>query len=286
MLRCKEVRLLRFARGKGVLRAHFCSNEAPAATPTPSSSPFSSSNPPTRPSHIIYHLLRAKGPLTRKQIEEELSALGMFDLTGHSARRRLLNNKSAVAQTNRMSLPSKPTAVPRSKLQPLLPDTKQQQTPSDKKVLTSKRASETQILEFLQPTPEFKQIAKVRRELAFPSTTRLNAVLNHLKRKGKLETKPEAGQAVRGRRMFAFRIKEGSVPLLTPDEFAASGRKEIMEARTAKHLEIRDARIAEKKEAWASYINGDEHRISTLIDPRVIQAREEARKTNMLGLKA
>lgn len=268
-------------------------NNAPASPP-PRSPSFTSSEAPTQ---IIWQMLQQKGPLTRKQIEEELGKEGLFDLHGQAARRRLLNNKTAFAQNNRISLPSKPSSVPRSKLQPLLPentatsaasaaatnDTTQQQP---KKVLSSKRVQEVPLSSFVQTTPEFRQIAKVRRDFAFPSTHRIKTSLDYLKKLGKLETKPKPGQAVRGRRTYVFQIKPGSTPMLSPEEFESRGVKAVREARTARRQIVRDERIALKKTAWASYINGDDHRISTLLDPRIREEREAARQEKLLGLKA
>jgi len=121
----------------------------------------------------------------------------------------------------------------------------------------------------------------------FPSTIRINAAIDDLRRKGKVETKPKAGQeAVRGRKVFAFRITEGRTPIFTPEEYEASGRKERREANLAAGKAKRDARLQDKKDAWASYINGEEHRISSLIDPRVLQDREDAKREKKAGLKA
>jgi len=272
-------------RPSRVVRRGFCSSPEAVIVAPSSSSP--SSPRQMRPSHIIYHLLKQKGPLTRNQIEEELSAQGFFDLKGHLARSRLAHNKKAIGETNRKSTPSKPVIVPRSRLQPLIPLLPHQRQQEEKKILSSKRVTEVPLDTFFVSTPEFKQLAKVNTELAFPSTLRINAALDDLRRKGKIETKPKSGQeAVRGRKIYAFRIVEGRAPIFTPEEYEASGRKERREALLATSKALRDARIQEKKEAWASYINGEERRISSLIDPRVLQAREDAKREKRAGLKA
>jgi len=271
-----EMPLSRVSRVRVV---RFCSTlpADPTTAPIPT--------PPTRPSHILYHLLKTKGPLTRPQIEEELAAAGLFDMTGHTARRRLLLNKRAVAHNNRVSTPSKPVTIPKNHLQPLIP-TKHHGEP-EKKILSAKRYSES-LLPFVVPTQEFKMMARINRQLAFPSRMRINRALRHLKRRAKIETKPKphlVGDPVRGRRQFVYRLKEGHIPVLTPDEFAASGGKAQMEARAAQYMARRSARILDKKEAWASYING-ESPLGSLIDPRIMQAREEARFQKLQGLKA
>jgi len=279
MFRCQrigEMPLLRLSRSGALLRARFCATQSvvpPSDSPAPTT--------PTRPYHILYHMLKERGPLTRKQIEEQLAEKGMFDVAGHAARRRLLQNRTAVAQNNKLSTPSKPTTIPKSKLLALITEKKHH----EEKVLSTKRPTES-IQAFVVPSPEFKALARINRKLVFPTTRRLDAAIDHLRRIGKVEAKPKGGQTVRGRHQYVFRIKEGSTPIPTPDEFEASGRGAITEKRHTVYMERRDQRILEKKEAWASYINGEENRIGSLLDPRILTEREEARLEKQHGLKA
>jgi len=91
---------------------------------------------------------------------------------GHRARKRLIDNRAAVAKHRQSSIPSKPTPVPKSRLQALLPET------GAKKVLTATTKAKQNLRAFLKPTKEFKRIAGINRILRKHSKQRTSLKIN------------------------------------------------------------------------------------------------------------
>ena len=251
------------------LCVRLCSTEAPARKPTQ----------PTKPTHIIYQILKAKGPLTRNEIEAELSAMGLFDMDGHLARKRLVDNRLAFLRARQLSIPSKRVLVPKGKLQPLLPEAAKKQN------VQQQGKEKLNIKDYIEPTREFIRFARVKPLAAFPSTIRIKLALQALRRQNKVQAKPKPGQPAKGRKVFVFKIREGSKPILMPDEYDQTAKKRRWDYNVVHAAEIKSSKLQEKKDAWASYLNGYGP-YSSLLDPNILHEREAKRQEKLLGLKA